>query len=269
MSHLLREHAPITDDGWREIDDEARARLVATLATRRLVDFDGPKGWRYSATNLGRVESLPEGPSEAVVGRRRRVLPLVELRASFALSREELASGDRGAEDVDFEPLDVAAVEIASAENIAVFHGWKAAGIVGITEASVQPSMTFSAEIAGSPHQVAKAVELLVEAGVGGPYGLALGNDQYTAMLETTERGGYLLVDHLAKILGGPVVRAPGVRGGVVLSLRGGDFLLDCGQDLAVGYQHHDAESVTLYLEESISFRVVTPEAAVAIDPPA
>jgi uncharacterized linocin/CFP29 family protein len=53
----------------------------------------------------------------------------------------------------------------------------------------------------------------------------------------------------------------------VVLSQRGEDFLLDCGQDIAVGYDHHDADTVHLYLEESFSFRVATPEAAVAIVP--
>jgi len=50
-----------------------------------------------------------------------------------------------------------------------------------------------------------------------------------------------------------------------VLSQRGGDFLFDSGQDLAVGYESYDAENVTLYLEESFSFRVASPEAAVAI----
>jgi uncharacterized linocin/CFP29 family protein len=34
-----------------------------------------------------------------------------------------------------------------------------------------------------------------------------------------------------------------------------------------VGYDHHDADHVELYLEESFSFRVATPEAAVAITP--
>ena len=48
--------------------------------------------------------------------------------------------------------------------------------------------------------------------------------------------------------------------------MRGGDFLLDVGQDLAVGYLTHDIEQVDLYLEESLTFRVVSPEAAVAID---
>jgi uncharacterized linocin/CFP29 family protein len=51
----------------------------------------------------------------------------------------------------------------------------------------------------------------------------------------------------------------------VVLSLRGGDFLFDSGQDLSVGYEGHDADTVQLYLEESFSFRVVTPEAAITL----
>jgi uncharacterized linocin/CFP29 family protein len=52
-----------------------------------------------------------------------------------------------------------------------------------------------------------------------------------------------------------------------VLSLRGGDFLFECGQDLSIGYDSHDKEVVHLYLEESFSFHVATPEAAVALRP--
>jgi uncharacterized linocin/CFP29 family protein len=57
------------------------------------------------------------------------------------------------------------------------------------------------------------------------------------------------------------------VRGAVVVSLRGGDFLFDAGEDLSVGYETHDADAVQLYLEESFSFRVATPEAAVELSP--
>jgi uncharacterized linocin/CFP29 family protein len=60
-------------------------------------------------------------------------------------------------------------------------------------------------------------------------------------------------------------VWAPGVNGAVVLSVRGGDFLFESGQDLSVGYDSHDADAVRLYLEESFSFRVATAEAAVAL----
>jgi uncharacterized linocin/CFP29 family protein len=51
----------------------------------------------------------------------------------------------------------------------------------------------------------------------------------------------------------------------VVLSQRGGDFLFESGQDLSVGYLDHDRDVVRLYLEQSFSFRVATPEAAVPL----
>ena len=110
MNHLLRGHAPITDVGWSLIDEEAVERLTPGLGGRRLVDFDGPKGWQYSATNLGRVEPVEaDRATNGVQIRRRRVLPLVELHADFSLSRSELRTGDRGALDVDFDPLAEAA----------------------------------------------------------------------------------------------------------------------------------------------------------------
>ena len=58
MSHLLREHAPITEESWARIDEEARERLTPALAARKLVDFTGPRGWQHSATNLGRISAI-------------------------------------------------------------------------------------------------------------------------------------------------------------------------------------------------------------------
>jgi uncharacterized linocin/CFP29 family protein len=265
--HLLREHAPISDAGWELIDAEARDRLQPGLAARRVVDFAGPLGWEHSATNLGRIEPVDVSPLGLVEGRRRRVLALVELRVPFAVSREELRAGDRGAEDVDFDDLDDAAQRMVVAENTAVFHGWSEAGIDGIVAISPHEAIPCGDQIERYPSHVARAVETLLRNGVSGPYGLALGREEYTRVIETAEHGGYPLFDHLRKILGGPIVWAPGVQGGVVLSMRGGDFLFECGQDLAVGYEAHDAEQVSLYLEQSFSFRVAGPEAAVAIAP--
>jgi uncharacterized linocin/CFP29 family protein len=47
--------------------------------------------------------------------------------------------------------------------------------------------------------------------------------------------------------------------------MRGDDFLFESGQDLSIGYLDHNADEVRLYLEESFSFHVATPEAAVPI----
>ena len=193
------------------------------------------------------------------------MLAVVELRAPFSLARGELRDADRGAQDVDLAALDDAAHRIATAENRAVFHGWPAAGITGIAQASSHDAIALGEDCELYPRHVARAVEALLRAGVDGPCGLALGPDPYTRVLETTEHGGYPLFNHLREIVGGPLVWAPGVQGAVVMSQRGGDFLFDAGEDLSIGYDRHDADTVDLYLVESFTFRVVTPEAAVAL----
>jgi uncharacterized linocin/CFP29 family protein len=266
MNHLLRPVAPLSDTVWKLLDEEARARATPALAARKLVDFSGPFGWEHSATNLGRTTRLASGPSEGVSGLKRRLLPLVEVRADFELSRAELSDADRGADDTDLEALDKAAHQIALAENVAVFHGWPSViTVIGVASPHKRPAL--GEETEGYPRQVAGAVERLLSSGITGPYGLALGPDQYRRVVETAEHGGYPLLDHLRKILEGPIVWAPGVEGAVVLSMRGGDFVFECGQDLSIGYDSHDNEVVRLYLEESFSFHVATPEAAVALKP--
>lgn len=264
MNHLLRSNAPISDAGWELLDREARERLVPALAARRLVDFSGPLGWEHSATNLGRTSPLAAAPCEGVGGLQRRVLPLVEARADFELPRSELQDADRGADDSDLGPLDRAAHQIAVAENVAVFHGWDGA-ITGISEASPHEQVKLGTAAEQYPSAVAVAVERLLSSGISGPYGLALGREQYRLVVETAEHGGYPLLEHLRKIVEGPIVWAPGVNGAVVLSLRGGDFVFESGQDVSIGYDSHDGEVVRLYLQQSFSFHVATPEAAVAL----
>ena len=265
MNHLLREFAPISEAAWAALDREAKDRLMPALAARRLVDFNGPSGWEHSAVNLGRMTDVDE-PFFGLHAAQRRVQPLVEVRASFALSRTELADFDRGATDIDLATLDDACARMAKAENLAVFHGWPTAGITGLA-AGTFPALPLSAEFTGYPGDVARAVDTLRQAGITGPYGLALGPEAYTGVVGSTEDGGLIVFDHLHRILDGPVVWAPGLSGAVVVSLRGGDFIFHSGEDLAIGYHHHDADTVHLYLEESFTFVISTGDAAVALGP--
>jgi uncharacterized linocin/CFP29 family protein len=264
MNHLLRSLAPISDAGWQLLDDEAKQRLEPALAARKLVDFAGPHGWSHSASNLGRTSPLTSAPGEGISGRQRRVLPLVEARADFELSLEELRDADRGAADADLDSLDRAAHDIAVAENVAVFHGWTGA-ITGITEASPHDPVALGGATDGYPRAVAAGVQRLSSSGIAGPYALALGDQEYERVISSAEPGGYPLLEHLPRILDGPLVWAPGVQGAVLVSRRGGDFLFDCGQDLSIGYDSHDAQAVRLYLQVSFSFQAATPDAALAL----
>ena len=50
------------------------------------------------------------------------------------------------------------------------------------------------------------------------------------------------------------MVWAPAVDGAIVLSERGGDFTLTVGQDASIAYKTHDADTVTLELQETVTF---------------
>jgi uncharacterized linocin/CFP29 family protein len=255
----------MSESAWQLLDDEARQRLPVALGARKLIDFSGPHGWDFSAVDLGRASEAANGPVAGVTAAARRTLPVIELRAPFTVARAELDAHERGAIDPDLASLDAAAAQIAEAENSTVFLGWSELDLTGICDASPHPSVASDSVGARYPQRVAKAVATLLQSGIDGPYGLALGPADYTEVIESSEHGGYPLLDHLRKILGGPIVWVPGLAGGVVLSMRGGDFLFDSGEDLVIGYDHHDDQNVHLYLEESFAFRVATPEAAVAL----
>ena len=122
----------------------------------------------------GRTAPLGSAPCDGVSGVQRRVLPLVEVRADFELSRSELRDADRGAEDADLEALDRAAHQIAVAENKAVFHGWHGA-MTGIEEATPHAPIPLGEVPDNYRRPVAEAVERLLHNGISGPYGLALG----------------------------------------------------------------------------------------------
>src|SRR5207247_1159324 len=104
-------------------------------------------------------------------------------------------------------------------------------------------------------------------AGIDGPYGLALGPEVHTRVLETSEHGGYPLLQHLREILGGPVAWAPAVHGAAVLSMRGGDFLFDRGQDLAIGYEAHGGGAGPLRRRAAASAQRRAPSPAAARRP--
>jgi uncharacterized linocin/CFP29 family protein len=261
MDHLLRQLAPISDGAWDEISTEASRTLKHFLGARKLVDYV-PGQWGTSARAVGRATSLTA--SEGVELAARRVQPLTEVRVPFTVSREEIDAVDRGASDMDTSPVIAAARSAALAEDAAVFVGNAAAGIQGLVTATPHEVIAVGAA-EQVPQAVTSALVLLNQAGVAGPYALALGGIGWAQVMESADQGGYPLLKHLRLLVDGPVVWSPGLEGAVLLSQRGGDFELVGGQDWSIGYRSHDADSVTLYLEQSFTFVVNTPEAAVAL----
>jgi uncharacterized linocin/CFP29 family protein len=265
MNHLLRALAPLSDGEWKAIDDEAKQTLKMNLAARRLVDFSGPHGWETSSINLGRVDQTERQLRPGVETRRRRVQTLIELRAPFEMSRKELDIISRGGRDPDLRPVTEAARAIAIAENQAVFNGFEAGHITGIFELVEESALRLTDDYVHYPEVVAEALGKLRNLGVAGPYGIALGARCYVGLTETATSGGYRVYDHVKRLLDGPIVWTPGIDGAIVVSMRGGDFELTVGEDLSIGYLSHTTDVVRLYLQESLTFRVLTAEAAIPL----
>ena len=114
------------------------------------------------------------------------------------------------------------------------------------------------------PDVISQALSELRLAGVDGPYSVLLSADVYTKVSETTEHG-YPIREHLNRLVDGDIIWAPAIDGAFVLSTRGGDFDLQLGTDVSIGYLSHDAETVQLYLQETLTFLCYTAEASVAL----
>lgn len=264
MNDLLRELAPIPDAAWEPIEAEARRTLELAFTARRVVEFDGPKGWAHAAVATGRTTPL-SAPGAGVEARQRRVLPLVELRVPFRVRRQEIDVAVRGGEAPELRAVAEAALALAHAEDRAVFAGWAEAGIEGICSHSDHPAVSLPADATRYPDAVAQAVGRLRDAGVAGPYALVLGPRAWTALLGATGGGGYPIERHVSHLVEQGPLRGPALDGGAVLSLRGGDFRLTVGRDASIGYLLHDDEAVLLHLEESFTFELLGPEAAVPL----
>ncbi len=266
MNNLHRELAPISDEAWTDIEQETARTLKRYLAGRRIVDVHGPTGLETAAIGTGHQATI-DSPGTGVQARQRQVLPLVELRVPFSLSRDQIDDVARGAEDSDWQPARDAARQIAFAEDQAIFAGYSAAGIGGIVPGASNPPLILPADPADYPMAFAQAAGQLRAAGVDGPYAAVLSAETYTAVSEASDHG-YPIIRHLHNVLDGELIWAPAISGAIVLTARGGDFSLHLGQDLAIGYLSHSDAEVTLYLQETFTFQLLTAEAAVSLRTP-
>ncbi|MBL8582866.1 MAG: bacteriocin family protein [Rhizobiaceae bacterium] len=266
MNNLHRHLAPISDAAWTQIEEEASRTLKRYLSARRVVDVPQAKGAAFAAVGTGHQRGI-ESPAEGVQAAQREVKPLVEIRVPFELSRQEIDDVERGSADSDWLPLKEAARKIAFAEDRAVFDGYAAAGIQGIRQGSSNTSVLLPPSVKGYSDAVARAVSQLRMAGCNGPYALVLGGDAYTAVSGGSD-DGFPVFQHIERIVDGGIIWAPAITGGLVLTTRGGDFELDIGQDISIGYASHTAATVELYFQETFTFRLLTTEACVALVPP-
>lgn len=263
MNNLYRDLAPVTEAAWADIEQEAARTFKRHIAGRRVVDVSEPAGPTAAAVGTGRLTDVG-APADGVLAHLRDSQPLVRLRVPFTLSRAEIDDVERGSQDPDWDPVKAAAKKLAFAEDRMIFQGYPAASVEGIRSASSNAELTLPEDPRDIPDVITQALSALRLAGVDGPYSVLLSADAYTKVAETSDHG-YPILEHLRRLVTGDIIWAPAIEGAFVLTTRGGDFDLQLGTDVSIGYLSHDAENVQLYLQETCTFLCYTAEAAVAL----
>jgi uncharacterized linocin/CFP29 family protein len=263
MSLLRRHVAPLAPEAWDEIEDAVRDVLMPCLIGRRVVDLDGPHGLDKAAVGLGRLEVPKKGNDGPVGFGVHRVQPLVEARAVFELGLWELDNLARGAKDVDLGPAEQAARDLASFEDGAIFNGFEAGGITGLTQLDEHEPIKLDLQIDAFAGAVGSAVLALRDQAIAGPYTLVLGPEASRWL--DSQSCGYPLRRQIAGIFEGDILYSPVIKGGLLVSQRGGDFELTLGQDVAVGFETHTNGTARLFLTESFTFRIIEPAAVVVL----
>ncbi len=261
MDLLRRDLAPISPQGWSEIDSMAKETLVANLSGRKFIDVDGPHGIGHSCVTLGRL-SIPKTQKGEKVGYGiHQVQPLVEGRVNFSLETWELDNIERGAKDIELDSLVAACREIAMFEEKAIYGGFDPGHITGLQKTVKGNEISLSLDMDSIVDAVSEGQTRMLKDGVKGPASLVVSAAIWKFLARTTPGG--TLRSIVERQIAGPVIYSEFVKDAWLVSGRGGDLELTVGQDLAVGYHSHTAGEINLFVTESFTFRVIAPEVLV------
>lgn len=264
MDMFARGLAPINGEAWKQIDEQAIATLRANLSARRFVDVKGPYGWEHSCVYEGRLGGYQK---EGEVGyASRKCQRLVETRTEFELDITELHNIERGCDDPDLVPVEIAARNAAAFEDGIVYKGLEKVDMKGLAGSNELPELNLPTDDAEKFLRAITDVTYTMATthSMEGPFALV---------------GGKKLRDALGKIVSGRTwfdvveknsdvdeyIFTPSYDGAFLVSKRGGDFELTLGGDFTIGFVGVEGDKLKFFLAESLAFRIIEPRAFVPL----
>jgi len=242
--------APIPTEGWEEINDRAEEVITSQLSARKVLHVEGPFGLSKATVNTGRLK--PAKAKNGVDHALYDVLPLVESRINFSLSRWELDNILRGEKDAELDPLEAAAEKIALFEEDAIYNGNKDANIKGLKDLAAH-KLSFTNNANDNLQAIAEGLLKLKDAYAEGPYYLIVGDEVFKAFNQVYD--GRLLINTIQQLIGGEVIRSRVLEGALLMPYDHDDLELTIGQDYSVGYETHTNEDVKLFIMNAFTFR--------------
>ena len=249
MDFLKRELAPITANGWKEIEERAAAVLSKELSARKFIRVTGPLGRDVTSVTTGRMDVKTKDDIKYGVY---KVQPLIESRICFPLSRWELDNIERGAKDVDYTSLDDGVRKAAKFEEEAIFKGLEDGQVDGIYKSSSYEALDFGKTADETLKAIFDGVLKLDAAFAKKPYVLVVSNEKWYYLNTVVKE--YSLPEKLEKILGQKIIVSKSIDGAILLPYDDENIELIIGEDFALGYQNHNESVVELFVTESFTF---------------
>ena len=212
MDFLKRELAPITANGWKEIEERAAAVLSKELSARKFIRVTGPLGRDVTSVTTGRMDVKTKDDIKYGVY---KVQPLIESRICFPLSRWELDNIERGAKDVDYTSLDDGVRKAAKFEEEAIFKGLEDGQVDGIYKSSSYEALDFGKTADETLKAIFDGVLKLDAAFAKKPYVLVVSNEKWYYLNTVVKE--YSLPEKLEKILGQKIIVSKSIDGAILL----------------------------------------------------
>jgi len=252
--YLGRKDAPVGADTWKQLDDAMIAAAKSQLSGRRLIAVEGPLGFGQKVIALAdtRRDECTYASS---------VIPLTVLTSAFQLGKRDIASFEKDKIFLDTNPVSCAAIECAGKEDDLIFRGIQ--GMPGLLNAEGSGSYTLTKweKIGAAADQVIDAVTRLDDAGIHGPYSMALAPTQFNLLLRRYPQGEGTELDHVKTIVTDGIVKAPALKKGGVLLASGRQYCsLVIGQDMSIGYNGPSGEYLDFSLSESLALLIRIPK---------
>ncbi len=256
-SYLMRDGAPFGEEGWEKIDDTVVATMKRNLEGRRFIDLVGPLGWGVEvAPAFGFVQE----DGAHVATETTEYLRLQEIAQEFTLRAKHMAMADDTPFGLDLGAVELAAVELADAEEEIVIGGLREAAEISIE--------LVDWDTMGGPFRViSKATAALRASGFDGPYAAVMHPNMYARMAGLMQHGRreIEMVERLAEA--GIFQSTVMVEGEIlVVSPRARNVDLVVGQDAVIAYLGNEGIDHRFRIFETLALRIKRPGAICVLE---
>ncbi len=260
--YLQREDAPFGEEVWELLDATVAGAAASQLSVRRIVETVGPYG--YGLKQLpGTDEMVAEQDGVSIAAS--RAIPVIQLSASFVLSRRDIAAFKASGVTPSLAPAAQAALAMAAQEDKILLEGSKKNAVTGLTNTEGISKVTLRdwKEVGAAVDNLIEAVSVLDKAGFHGPYSLALAPDKYNLLFRRYPQGNAIEIDHVRQLVTGGIVKAPALNAGGLLLAAGPQYVaILIGQDLKAGFVGPTADlGYEFTVSESFALQVRAPGA--------